>query len=136
MFGRKPVIPTVAGVTWTPKTTNGKAWARYLETHIPIVQGQALELLKKAQEKQKALYDRFRRKAPDFKPGDLIHKKKSSDQVSFAAARWTGPWKILRRTNGKDTAYELTRYHEGGTRFTTANIKDLLEFKGYKGGMM
>ena len=61
-------------------------------------------------------------------------KKNSSDQVSFAAVRWTGPWKVRRRTNGKETAYELNRYHEGGTQFTTANIRDLRECKGYKGG--
>jgi hypothetical protein len=51
MFRRKPVIPTVASVIWTPKTINGKAWVRYLQTHIPIVHGQALESIKKAQEK-------------------------------------------------------------------------------------
>jgi hypothetical protein len=48
-------------------------------------------ITKEGSGKQKALYDRFRRKAPDFKPGDLVLKKNSSDQVSFAAARWTGP---------------------------------------------
>lgn len=32
--------------------------------------------------------------------------------------------------NGKDTAYELTRYAERDTRFTTVNIRDLGEFKG------
>jgi hypothetical protein len=99
----------------TQETTQGKNWANYLTTHIPIVQNQALDSLRKAQERQKKLYDNTRRKAQEFKLGDLVFlkkkkKKKSTDIVGFTAARWTGPWKVLRRTNDQENANEITRW--------------------------
>lgn len=38
------------------------------------------------------------------------------------------PWKILRRTNGSYSAYELSRYDKG-IKFTTADISQLREYK-------
>jgi hypothetical protein len=71
-FGRKTVIPTTADISWTPKTAQGRNWANYLATHIPIIQSQALDSLRKVQTRQKALYGKCRRKAPTFKPGDFV----------------------------------------------------------------
>jgi hypothetical protein len=48
------------------------------------VQSQALDSLKQAQAKQKKLYDKTRRKAHTFSPGDFVLKKNNADMVSFA----------------------------------------------------
>jgi hypothetical protein len=39
LFGKKLVIPTMADITCTRKTTDGKPWMRYLEAHLLIVKG-------------------------------------------------------------------------------------------------
>jgi transposase InsO family protein len=78
-FGKKLVIPTMADITCTRKTTYGKTWMRYLEAHLLIVRAEAFESRKAAQVKQKRLYDRTRRKAHVFKPGDYVPKKNSDE---------------------------------------------------------
>jgi hypothetical protein len=56
--------------------------------------------------------------------------------VGFATAKWSGPWRIFEVTNQEETAYRLKRYSEGALRLTTANITQLKEFHGYKGGIL
>jgi hypothetical protein len=92
--------------------------------------------LKKAQARQKTLYDRNRRPAEKFKVGDLVLKKKNATMVSFATAKWTGHRRIIEVTNQEETAYRLKRYSEGALRLTTANITQLKEFHGYKGRIL
>lgn len=43
LFGKKPVIPTMADITWPRKTTAGKTWTQYVEAHLLIVRAQALD---------------------------------------------------------------------------------------------
>jgi transposase InsO family protein len=43
LFGKKPVIPTMADITWPRKTTAGKTWTQYVEAHLLIVRAEALE---------------------------------------------------------------------------------------------
>ena len=92
------MLPTVANLRRDNQGKEGKTWLLYLQSHIPIVQEEARENLLRAQIIQKELYNKKRRQAPKFKPGDLILKKVNSDIVPFAAAKWHGPWTVIQAT--------------------------------------
>ena len=60
LFGRRPAIPMPDEMTIPTKTYETETWVQYLNSHLPILQGQALKNMKQAQARQKKYYDKNR----------------------------------------------------------------------------
>ncbi|KAI8138033.1 hypothetical protein BJV82DRAFT_524235 [Fennellomyces sp. T-0311] len=70
MFGRRAILPPRELCPET-RTYETEPWIHYLNVHIPLLHGQALENIKQAQVRQKRQYDKTKTTKYDYKPGDL-----------------------------------------------------------------
>ncbi|KAI9493041.1 hypothetical protein BDB00DRAFT_743132, partial [Zychaea mexicana] len=58
MFGRKPILPSVANIQPPAmKSHNAETWIAYLNHYLPVLQGQIKANIQKAQLRQKRYYD-------------------------------------------------------------------------------
>ncbi|KAG0930503.1 hypothetical protein G6F57_011821 [Rhizopus arrhizus] len=124
LFGRKAVLPLNEELIIDPKTYETESWINYLNTYLPLVHGEAIENLKKAQERQKKFYDDRRTIKHDYKSGDLIVRRNLL-KTSFPKERWTGPWMVLRKNNEDGTSYVIQKPGDSNNHTTTANVKHM-----------
>ncbi|KAI7852913.1 hypothetical protein BDC45DRAFT_511796 [Circinella umbellata] len=124
MYGRKPAIPLSTELCPAAKTYQTESWMHYLNAHIPIIHGQAIENIKKAQDRQKRYYDKTKNTKYDYKPGDLILRR-NMEKGSFPKERWVGPYVIINKNNKEGTSFKIKKQEGNNNFFTTANIKHM-----------
>lgn len=124
LFGRKAILPLAEELEIDPKTYETESWITYLNTHIPIIHGVALENIKKAQDRQRKFYDKGSTVKYDYKPGDLIMRK-NLVKTGFPKERWLGPYKIISRNNTEGTSYKITDIQDTSGYMTTANVRHM-----------
>ncbi|KAI8139646.1 hypothetical protein BJV82DRAFT_543917, partial [Fennellomyces sp. T-0311] len=60
MYGRRAAVPLPNELCPESKTYETEPWMHYLNTHIPILHGQAIKNIREAQAHQKRHYDKTR----------------------------------------------------------------------------
>lgn len=106
LFGHKAVLPINEALIIEPKTYETETWINYLNAHLPLLQGQAIENIKKAQERQRKFYDKNSTVKHDYKVGDLVLRK-NLVKTGFPKERWSGPWLIKARNSPDGTSWKI-----------------------------
>jgi hypothetical protein len=106
------------------KTYETETWISYLNEHLPLLQGKALDNIKLAQARQKKFYDKNSTVKNDYKIGDLILRKNLS-KTGFPKQRWTGPWKIIAKNNSDGTSYKIANPQDNTGHNTTVNVRHI-----------
>jgi transposase InsO family protein len=128
MFGRKAKLPLVPDDPTIPRRTyETEEWAAYLNNHLPLVHGQAMKNIEKAQTRQKRAYNKGKRVKYDYKIGDLI-KRKNLAKSGFPKERWDGPWVITERISAEGNTFRISKDVNGKTTTSTANCKHMLPY--------
>jgi hypothetical protein len=127
MYGRKPQLPLVEGITPLEevKTYEARTWMDYLNKHLPVIHQEAISNIQKAQQRQKQQYDKRSGKPITFNKDELVLRK-NNEKTSFPKLRWTGPWKIIKATNETKTAYLVK--HATKNHKTTVNVSNLRKY--------
>lgn len=124
MFGRKVVLPLTDELIMESKTYETETWMAYLNEHLPLITGTALENIKKAQDRQKKFYDKHSTVKYDYKDGDLVLTRNLL-KTGFPKARWIGPWKILGKNNQEGTSYKVKKCFGKNQHESTANVRHM-----------
>lgn len=130
LFGHKAVLPLHEELVIDPKTYETEQWVNYLNDHLPLIRGQAINNIKQAQERQQKFYDKRSTVKYNYKPGDLILRKNMM-KIGFPKDRWLGPFKVIKRNNPEGTSYVLQKLEndnsltEDPTTLTTGNVRNM-----------
>lgn len=123
LFGIKAGLPLLPSLTeFTAITT--KEWVAYLNNHLPIIHGTAINNIKKAQIKQKRAYNKGTGVKYDYQVDDLVARK-NLVKSGFPKQRWLGPYKILGPNNKEGTSFKLLKFGDPVHYATTANARHL-----------
>jgi hypothetical protein len=123
MFGRKASLPLNEELVLDYKTYETETWINYLNENIPLIQGAALENIKKAQDRQKKFYDKGSTVKYNYQKDDLVMTRNLL-KTGFPKARWIGPWKIIKKNNEEGTSYKIKKTG-GNEHETTANVRHM-----------
>lgn len=123
MYGRKVSLSLIQDLEIkNPKTFTSEEWLVYLNSKIPLLDGKAIENIKRNQGYQKKFYDKHSKIKYDYKPGDLIARKNLEKQ-SFPKEKWSGPWVVVERNNKEGTSFKITKQNDTTGYITTANVR-------------
>lgn len=125
LFGVKARLPTHLHQDLnSARTYETEEWVAYLNNNLPLIQGTALENIRKSQVRQKRNYDKKKSIKFDYEVNDLVARKNLL-KSGFPKTRWEGPFKILAPNNEDKTSWKLLKEGAPPHHATTANIRHM-----------
>lgn len=91
------------------KTCKIEQWTSYLNSHLPLLYGQAIKNIEKLQVRQKRAYNEGKWAKYGYKAGDLVVRK-NLEKSGFPKERWSCPWVVMALNNKEGPSFEIFRY--------------------------
>lgn len=123
LFGIKTRLPLLPSLTESTAIIT-EEWVAYLNNHLPIIHGTAINNIKKAQIKQKRAYSKGTGVKYDYQVDDLVTRKNLVKSGSPKQC-WLGPYKILGHNNKEGTSFKLLKIGDPAHYTTTDNARHL-----------
>ncbi|KAI9324849.1 hypothetical protein BD770DRAFT_334949 [Pilaira anomala] len=105
IYGVRAKFPLLPNLT-EPSAYNTEGWIAYLNNHLPVIHGVAIENIKKTQVKLKRAYNKGPGVKYDYQPGNLVTRK-NLIKNGFPNLRWLGPYKVLGLNNKEGTSFKI-----------------------------
>lgn len=123
IYGVKAKLPLLPNLT-EPPAYNTEEWIAYLNNHLSVIHGVAIENIKKARVEQKLAYNKGPGVKYDYQPGDLVARK-NLVKNGFPKQRWLGPYKVPGLNNKEGTSFKILLEGKPDHYQTTANARIL-----------